>query len=89
MIPTVGRTVHYKLSAHDAEHVNDRRRGGDLADRNGNQAAEGDICAAVVVRTFGASTANLQVQLDGDDHYWATSRMEGTEPGQWSWPPRS
>ena len=88
MIPTVGRTVHYKLSAHDAERIDDLRKG-DFANGHGNQASEGDICAAVVVRTFGASTANLQVQLDGDDHYWATSRMEGTEPGQWSWPPRA
>ncbi|GAA4560510.1 hypothetical protein [Planotetraspora kaengkrachanensis] len=31
---------------------------------------------------------NLQVLLDGNDAYWATSRTEGDEPGRWSWPPR-
>jgi hypothetical protein len=30
---------------------------------------------------------NLQVVLDGNDHYWATSRIQGDEPGQWRWPP--
>jgi hypothetical protein len=56
----------------------------------GNWASEGDIYPAVVVRLFDPSvtTANLQVFLDGNDHYWATSRMEGEGPGSWSWPPR-
>jgi len=57
----------------------------------GNEAREGDACAAVVVRVFhpSVSTANLQVLLDGNDHYWATSRMEGDGPGHWQWPPRA
>ena len=57
----------------------------------GNHASEGDICAATVVRTFGTgSAANLQVHLDGNDTYWATSRCEAIEstPGSWCWPPR-
>lgn len=57
----------------------------------GNHAAEGDICPAVVVRTWGStpatSSANLQVLLDGNDSYWATSRCEGDGPGRWVWPP--
>jgi hypothetical protein len=52
----------------------------------GNQVSEGDSYPAVVVRTFGGSTVNLKVLLDGNDDYWATSRAEGDEPGQWSWP---
>jgi len=54
----------------------------------GNQVAEGEQYPAVVVRTFGGTTVNLHVLLDGNDTYWATSRMEGDDPGQWSWPPR-
>lgn len=54
----------------------------------GNEAAEGDVYPAMVVRTFGGSTVNLQVYLDGNDAYWATSRMGGDAPGEWMWPPR-
>ncbi len=56
----------------------------------GNTAHEGDICAATVVRDWNsdAGTVNLQVHLDGNDTYWATSRQEGDRPGYWSWPPR-
>lgn len=58
-------------------------------EHHGNAVAEGDEFPAVVVRTFGGTTVNLQVQLDGNDHYWATSRSEGEDPGFWSWPPRA
>jgi hypothetical protein len=55
----------------------------------GNTAREGDAYPAMIVRTFGETTVNLQVHLDGDDTYWATSRMEGDgSPGTWIWPPR-
>jgi hypothetical protein len=56
----------------------------------GNHAAAGQVFPALVVRVFdpSVSTVNLQVILDGNDTYWATSRMEGDEPNQWSWPPR-
>lgn len=56
----------------------------------GNHVAVGEVYPALVVRVFDPSvtTANLQVLLDGNDTYWATSRVEGEEPGQWSWPPR-
>jgi hypothetical protein len=55
----------------------------------GNAAAEGDVYAAIVVRTFGADVANLKVLLDGNDDYWATSRPEGDGPGTWAWPARA
>jgi hypothetical protein len=54
----------------------------------GNRAAAGDCYPAVVVRTFGGTAANLSVLLDGTDTFWATSRGEGDQPGQWVWPPR-
>src|ERR1700677_4818490 len=54
----------------------------------GNRAAEGDMLPAMVVQTWGGTTVNLQVHLDGNDVYWATSRQEGETPGSWMWPPR-
>lgn len=57
----------------------------------GNSVTEGETYPAVVVRVFhpDSTTANLQVLLDGNDHYWATSRSKGESAGFWSWPPRS
>jgi hypothetical protein len=53
----------------------------------GNSVAEGEVYPAMVVRTFdGYDGVNLQVHLDGNDLFWATSRKEGDEPGQWRWP---
>lgn len=51
----------------------------------GNHAAEGDQYPAVIVRVFNAegTTANLQVTLDGNDTYWATSRQAGDGPGRY------
>jgi hypothetical protein len=51
----------------------------------------GDVLPAIITRAFeGAGTAvNLQVFLDGNHSYWATSRSEGTDHGQWSWPTRA
>lgn len=54
----------------------------------GNEAAEGDVYPAVVVRTFHGTTVNLKVLLDGNDDYWATSRGEGDGVGFWHWPER-
>jgi hypothetical protein len=104
MQPTIGRIVHYTLSQQDADAINRRRadfqayvKGGGLAEgttgyvgHTGNHASEGDVCPATVVRVFHpeTSTANLQVSLDGNDTYWATSRTEGEGPSHWTWPPR-
>lgn len=102
--PTIGRIVHYRLSQYDADAINKRRADAKnlnaagvtvtLASQElgpqihvGNHATAGDVCPAMVVRTFGAA-ANLQVFLDGNDTYWATSRTEGDTNGAWTWPPR-
>ncbi|WP_326745244.1 hypothetical protein [Streptomyces sp. NBC_01760] len=95
--PTLGRIVLYRLSEQDASNINRRRKdfrnSGAGADRTGfighigNPAVEGQLCPAQIVRIFDDSMAvNLQVALDGNDQYWATSRTEGTDPGTWAWP---
>ncbi|TMR18530.1 hypothetical protein ETD86_21505 [Nonomuraea turkmeniaca] len=60
----------------------------------GNTTRAGDVYPAVVVRVFPGGTesngvCNLQVLLDGNDTYWATSRTEGDGEFRWSWPARS
>lgn len=98
--PTVGRIVQYRLTEHDAEAINRRRKDfheSRSADQQtgfighvGNRAMTGDVFPAVIVRVWNESTVtcNLQVLLDGTDTYWATSRAEGSEDGRWSWPER-
>lgn len=94
--PTVGRIVHYRLSEHDANLINKRRDDSFIegqARSHGNVARSGDVYPAVIVRVFDSSTttANLQVFLDGNDTYWATSRQEAPDDmseGRWFWPPR-
>jgi hypothetical protein len=80
--PTVGRLVDYTLSDHDVEAIQRRRADLGLV---GNAANAGEVYPAVVVRVWEPSV-NLQVLLDGEDSYWATSRVEGDEPGMWAWP---
>lgn len=85
MAPTIGRIVHYTLSAGDVAVIEESRT---LRPVGGNGVAEGDIFPAVVVRVNGGASVNLKVLLDGYDEYWATSRTESTVPGTWAWPPR-
>ncbi|NUS78454.1 MAG: hypothetical protein HOV70_19960 [Streptomyces sp.] len=105
MKPSIGRIVHYTLNEQDAAEINRRRedfaghvqRGG-LRDGGtghvahvGNQAQEGDVYPAMIVRIFGEtpeSAVNLQVFLDGNDAFWATSRTLGEGPFHWAWPGR-
>jgi hypothetical protein len=60
----------------------------------GNHTAAGEVYPAMVVRDFDSpvGTVNLTVHLDGNDAYWATSRIladdPAGEPGRWHWPPR-
>lgn len=106
MKPTIGRIVHYKLSAFDAEAINKLRADWKAmaTDRDqtphdgyqahiGNAAEAGQVYPATIVRVFDphgdSGTSNLQVALDGNDTYWATSRRTGEDDGTWAWPPRS
>lgn len=90
MLPTIGQIVLYRLSEYDAKNIDVRQP---QADEAGgylrNPVAEGQVLPAVVVATFGGAAANLKVLLDGAGDYWATSRTEGDQPGQWSWPPKA
>ena len=102
----IGRLVHYVLSLDDAAKINGRRtNGAAIQDRIledkwsigaqahiGNTVSAGDVLPAMVVRVLPCQQANLQVFLDGNDVFWATTRAEAapgrTEPGRWHWPAR-
>ncbi|WP_435209540.1 hypothetical protein [Streptomyces sp. bgisy034] len=98
--PQAGDVVLYQLTEADAAGINRRRKDFHQAGSGeartgfvghvGNWVAEGEYCPAIVVRVHVESTVtcNLQVLLDGNDSYWATSRAEGTEVGTWAWPER-
>jgi hypothetical protein len=87
--PTVGRIVNYKLNEGDVAQI-DANLPIHSSDVHRNAVKAGDVYPAKVVRVFdpSTSTVNLQVSLDGDCLYWATSRVEGDQPGQWAWPSR-
>jgi len=87
----VGKIVLYCLSEEDAQAINRRRVINAASDPNwskgaqahiGNQVMAEDVYPAIITRCWG-DTCNLQVFLDGNDSYWATSRTEGDEPGDW------
>lgn len=100
MKPSICRIVCYTLTAHDAVAINRRRT--DFAAtvpastgfqaHVGNYAEAGQVLPATIVRVFDpdgeTGMCNLQVTLDGNDSYWATSRKRGDAPGEWHWPSR-
>jgi len=97
MKPSVGRIVHYKLSASDAEATNRRRvPGAGHADpwpagaqaHVGNSVGAGNIVPLLITTVWTPTTVNGQAFLDGNDSLWVTSAVEGDQDGQWSWPAR-
>ena len=89
-IPTIGRIVHYTLTATEATMIATRRgrlpSHGEFA---GNNLAEGQTFPAIIVATNGfepQSSVNLRVWLDGIDDYWATSVSAGAGPGFYHFP---
>jgi hypothetical protein len=98
MIPSIGRIVHYTLSARDAEQVNRSRED---ARRNilqiaeaqagyvahvGNDVQAGDVYPLVITRTWGdtpESAVNGQVMLDGNDLLWVSSVQQGDGERTW------
>ncbi len=105
MEPTIGRIVHFRLTAEQAAAINRRRddfkvfvlgsHPPGLQAYVGDCASPGEVVPLIIVRVwpdeFGAGKpgVNGQAILDGNDTLWVTSAAEGTEPGQWSWPPRT
>lgn len=87
---TIGRTVHYILNEAEEGQNGDTIYGWPAGAQAhiGNNAEAGQVYPAVSVRVWSPGMANLQVFLDGNDVYWATSRHEGTDPGTWAWPAR-
>jgi hypothetical protein len=58
----------------------------------GNTVEQGMSFPMLIVRTWGddpGSAVQGQVFLDGNDTYWATSRVCGEHAGMWRWPARS
>lgn len=82
-IDHAGQHVVYTLAEYDVAAINSAREGAPLGTHN--PVAVGQRCPAFIVRDWG-QCANLRVLLDGRDDYWATSRSEGTDPGQWQAP---
>ena len=100
MDPTLGRIVHYRLTAGDALATNKRREDAsqqrDQMQRTrpgfqahiGNAVSAGETVAMIVTWVVAPGSVNGKAFLDGTDTLWVTSAPEGDEPGQWSWPPR-
>lgn len=86
MTPSIGRIVHYTLSAEDAAQINRRRTtGSSIATRItarewpvgaqahvGPEAAEGETLPMIIVKVHDASdgTVNGKVMLNGSDELW-------------------
>lgn len=92
--PSVGRIVHYRLSAQDVASIQARRGAPSVQHHTGNPVAEGDVVPLVIARVWpdeggpDIPGVNGQALLDGRDTHWVTSAHEGAEPGTWAWPPR-
>lgn len=77
-----GQTVLYTLSANEADALAEAHA--DKIGRTLNRPEAGQVCAALVLRVWSPTCANLKVFLDGEPTYWATSRSEGEGEGRWS-----
>lgn len=93
MTPSIGRIVHYTLTASDADQINRRRadtvshtstRTPDGAQVHvGNPVNEGHVYPLIITRVWSVHTGaiNGQVLLDGNDSLWVTSRTESKTSG--------
>lgn len=82
--PTLGCIVQYVLNEGDVAAIDQLH-----PDKSKyNPVRSGQTLPAIVVATFGGTTVNLRVLLDGYGEYWATSRQEGDGPFYWAWPER-
>lgn len=94
MIPTIGRVVHYRLSAEDAENIGIQRMMAN--ERDANLARTGDVYPDEITRVLAGpdgAAVNLKVSLDGPDFFWVTEVtpeqfVETTGLGHWRVPAR-
>lgn len=96
MAPTIGRILHYRLTADDVKRIEEVHlvnwTPGKVV---GNPHQEGQVLPLIVAvvwpNEYGPDFdgVNGQVVLDGALSLWVTSVKEGTEPGMWQWPPRA
>jgi hypothetical protein len=81
MADRAGEHVVYVLAEHDVQAIESSRKERTPKVHN-NSVEAGQRFPAFIVRDWGGCV-NLRVLLDGHDDYWATSRSEGSELGQW------
>lgn len=91
MKPTIGRIVHYSLTAADAEKINRSRiHTYDKMDLHvGNEVKEGQVFPLMITAVWGDkddSAFNGQLFLDGNDVVWITSTSVGEGPSKCAWP---
>lgn len=98
-LPTIGRIVHYTLSAMDAMQVNQRRRDAmrsGISQQNsgavvhvGRNAVAGDVLPMIVTGVSPLdATISGQVFLDGNDTHWVWQVSEGEGQRTYQWPTR-
>lgn len=86
VVPRAGHMVLYTLSPVDVIYI-DRLRS--ERSPHANRAEAGQVYPMMIVRVWGEtpeSAVNGQVFLDGDDVLWVTSRTQGHDFGQFSYP---
>lgn len=90
-VPTIGRVVHYTLTAGDAGDIMSRRLMGTEPRRRGSPVTAGEVFPMLITRVWGAdpgAAVQGQVFLDGDDTLWVTSVTVGEGVRHFAWPPR-
>lgn len=80
-MPTVGRSVHYRLSEPQAAYADA------LAGRK-NVLKAGKVCPATVTDVHSADCVDLRIIIGAHDAF-QTSVMRGDGNGMWDWPPRA
>lgn len=90
-LASVGRIVHFMLTSAQALKINDLRRTY-ASLLSGTRVSAGDVFPMIITRVHDDpprldSVVSGQVFLDGNDHIWVSAAQEGSEPGQWCWPP--
>lgn len=100
MQPTIGRIVHYTLSAQDAEQVNRRRTTGESIRQRilerlwpegaqahiGNTVTKGELLPMIITGVYSEWKVSGQVFLDGNDTLFKAGAQQGSGVGCWAWP---